>query len=220
MRCRKLIVDPCNQLPEIWLAIVLASLMTGLLGACTSIIRPNFEPEIFELREGQYNLDPRHSFVHFKVPHLGLSTYVGRFNTFAATMDFDPDNIDRTLLEGSVELGSIDTGDDEVDELLSEAAWFDVDRHPQALFKTIAVEDIGNNELKISGALTIRGITDVIVLNAKFNGGADNLLTRRYTIGFSATGSFSRSVYGMDRFAGLVGDEVEIELFAEFLKSP
>lgn len=189
------------------------------LAGCTALVRPNFEAEVVNLREGQYELDPRHSFVHFKVPHLGLSTYVGRFNEFDATMDFDPDNISATRLEGTVTLASVDTGDEEVDELLREPAWFDVAQFPQAVFKTTAVTALAGNALEINGELTIRGVTRALTLQGRFNGGADNLLTRRYTIGFSARGTFSRSDYGIDRFAGLVGNDVEIELFAEFLRN-
>jgi polyisoprenoid-binding protein YceI len=54
---------------------------------------------------------------------------------------------------------------------------------------------------------------------ATFNGGADNLLTGKYTLGFTATGSFKRSDYGMDSFAGIIGDEVNLEIFAEFLRN-
>jgi polyisoprenoid-binding protein YceI len=190
-----------------------------LLGACAAIVRPNFTAEVVELRAGQYRLDTRHSSVHFKVGHLGLSTYVGRFNSFDASLDFDPQDIGATRIEGTVELGSVDTGDDEVDDLLSQPAWFDTERHPQASFRSTSVEPLENNMIGIEGELTIRGVTRPVYLNGQFNGGADNLLTRRYTIGFSATLGFLRSDFGMDRFNGLVGDEVEIELFAEFLRN-
>ena len=190
-----------------------------LLSGCASIVRPNFETEVVKLREGQYTLDARHSFVLFKVAHLGLSTYVGRFNTFSASMDFDPAAIDDTKIEGLVELGSIDTGDPEVDELLSSDAWFNVEEHPQAFFKTTSVSGTDDGNLSVEGELTLNGITDTLTMQGKFNGGADNLLTRRYTIGFTAQGVFSRSQFSIDKFKGLVGDDVQIELFAEFLRN-
>ena len=190
-----------------------------ILSACAAIVRPNFETETIKLRPGNYELDPRHSFVHFKVSHLGLSTYIGRFNTFDAQMDFNPDELTSTRLEGTVEMDSVDTGDEEVDELLKGGAWFDTARFPQAAFATDAVAATGDGALSIEGSLTLRGVTVAINLQGLFNGGADNLLTGRYTIGFSATGSFSRSAFGMDTFAGLIGDEVRLEVFAEFLKN-
>lgn len=204
-----------------WVARILFLLFAPfLLSACVAIVRPNFQTEAENLRPGNYELDTRHSSVIFKVSHLGLSTYVGRFNSFDATMYFSPDDIAATRLDGFVEVDSVDTGDAEVDTLLSEAAWFDAASYPRATFKTVSVTETGGDDLAIQGELTMRGVTRPITLSGKFNGGADNLLTRRYTIGFSATGSFSRSAFGMESFAGLVGDEVQIEVFAEFLQNP
>ncbi len=200
-------------------AIVSVIVISLLLSSCVALVRPNFETEVIKLREGQYTLDPRHSFVLFKVGHLGLSTYVGRFNEFQAVLEFDPDNLPATTLQGVVEMASVDTGDTEVDSLLSEPDWLDTARFPQAEFITTQVQDIGSSQIAISGALTLRGVTRDIKLTGTFNGGADNLLTRRYTLGFTATGQFSRSEFGIDGFSGLVGDEVAIEVFAEFLRA-
>jgi len=208
-----------NFMPKLYTAKLAVAVAALILSACAAIIRPNFETEIIKLRPGNYELDPRHSFVHFKVSHLGLSTYVGRFNTFDAQMDFNPDELTATRLEGTVEMNSVDTGDEEVDELLKEEAWFDTTRFPQAAFATDTVAAIDNGGLSIDGSLTLRGVTLPITLEGRFNGGADNLLSGRYTIGFSATGTFSRSAFGMDSFAGLIGDEVGLEVFAEFLKN-
>lgn len=189
------------------------------LSSCAALVRPNFETEILKLRKGQYTLDQRHSFVIFKVSHLGLSTYLGRFNRFGAELDFDPDDLPATSLEGAVEMGSVDTGDAEVDSLLNERAWFDTAGFPQATFVTTEVRPVSDGEIAIGGSLTLRGITRDIELTGRFNGGADNLLTRRYTLGFSAIGQFSRSDFGIDSFSGLVGDEVTIEVYAEFLRN-
>ncbi len=191
-----------------------------LLTSCAALVRPNFETELVKLRQGQYTLDPRHSFLTFKLSHLGLSTYVGRFNDFQAELTFDPDNVESTSLQGVVEMNSVDTGDLEVDSLLSEPDWFDTARYPQGSFTSIEVSSDGSNRIVITGELTLRGITRSVEFSGQFNGGADNLLTRRYTLGFSAIGVFSRSEFGIDKFAGLVGDEVNIEIFAEFLKNP
>ena len=155
----------------------------------------------------------------FKVAHLGLSTYVGRFNDFSATMEFDPEDVSSTAMEGVVALDSIDTGDQEVDELLISNSWFNIEKHPQALFRTTTVSGLPDGGLAVEGELTLRGVTNSVTLQGRFNGGADNLLTRRYTIGFTAHGTFLRSAYGMDKFSGLVGDEVQIEVFAEFLRN-
>lgn len=199
--------------------LLLILLATLTLISCAALVRPNYQTELVKLRGGEFSLDPKHSFLLFKVNHLGLSTYVGRFNTIQATLDFDPANLAATRLDGVVEMSSIDTGDTELDELLMEPAWFDVAQFPQGTFTTTAIEEQDNSTFTIIGDLTLRGISQSVRMNGKFNGGADNLITRRYTIGFTATGSFNRSDFGIDNFSALVGDEVQLEIFAEFLKN-
>ena len=205
--------------PPVRARVVLALLVLSSLTSCAALVRPNFETELSRLRPGEYTLDPRHSFLVFKISHLELSTYVGRFNEFQAELTFDPDDIDATSLQGLVELGSVDTGDAEVDSLLMEAGWFDTTQFPQGKFSTTNVTSTGTDQIAITGDLTLRGITRSVQLSGQFNGGADNLLTRRYTLGFSATGVFNRSDFGIDKLASLVGDEEQLEVFAEFLKN-
>lgn len=189
------------------------------LAGCASLVRPNYTQELSELRSGDYSLDPEHAYVHFKVEHLGLSTVVGRFNTVDASLDFDPASLEDMQLEGVIDITSIDMNNESLESRLQGAEWFDTARFPEATFQTLAVSDIDNNAFVISGDLTLRGVTQPISLNAVFKGGADNLLTGKYTLGFSATGSFQRSDYGIDSFLGLVADEVFIEIHAEFQRN-
>ena len=80
-------------------------------------------------------------------------------------------------------------------------------------------EEAARPTLQIFGDLEFRGITQPIVLEGRFNGGADNLLTGKYTLGFTASGRFSRSSFGMTAFPGLIGDIAELEIFAEFQRT-
>ncbi len=199
--------------------------LVSLTSACSflaspSIVRPNFETETIKLREGNYKLDPDHSTLLFKIGHLNLATYVGRFNQIEASLEFDPKAIEDTVLEGIVEVASIDTNNAEFDSLLVGSDWFDAEQYPQARFVSTGVEpvplDDGRIQLAVEGELTLRGVTRPVSMTATFNGGADNLLTRKYTLGFSATGSFMRSDFGIAKFPGLVSEQVDLEFFAEF----
>ena len=188
--------------------------------AVPALVTPNFETETIKLRKGEYQVDPAHSSLLFKIGHLNLATYVGRFNRFDASLEFDPEDIESAALQGIVYLDSIDSNNPEVDELLMNDRWFNPAQFPQASFVSTEVSpkplDDGRIELQISGDLTIRGITSPVSLTGFFNGGADNRLTRKYTLGFTASGRFKRSDYGMNQFTGLVSDEVTLEFFAEF----
>jgi polyisoprenoid-binding protein YceI len=199
-----------NKLPILLFAL--------LLGGCTSLIRPNYTQELAKLRPGQYQLDKTHSYIFFRIDHLGLSKIIGRFNAFDASLDFNPEDITAMQLDGIIESNSIDINNDDLESTLQEDAWFDSARFPQITFESQSIQPRDDGTIDINGNLTMRGITQPIVLNTTFNGGADNLITRKYTIGFSATAQITRSTFGMDSFAAFVGDDIEIELHGEFLR--
>jgi len=199
--------------------IAIAVLSSFLLSACVSLITPKVQPELSKLKAGAYSLDKTHARLLFKVTHLGLSTYVGRFNEFDASLEFDPENINAAKLSAVIEVGSLDINDAGLKDDLMGRSWFNQSAYPQAVFESTSVRSVDGNDFVFSGDLTWRGVTKLILVNATFNGGANNILSGKYTLGFSAKASFSRSDFGMDKFVPLVGDEVIIETYAEFLKN-
>jgi len=199
--------------------IVVALMSSILLSACVSLITPTVEPELAKLKAGAYSLDKTHASLLFKIQHLGLSTYVGRFNQFDASLEFDPENIDAAKLSAVIEVDSLDINDVGLKDDLMGRSWFHQSAYPQAVFESTSVRSVQGSDFVFSGNLTWRGVTKPIIVSATFNGGANNILTGKYTLGFSASASFSRSEFGMDKFVPLVGDEVTIETYAEFLKN-
>ncbi|MFT6304361.1 MAG: polyisoprenoid-binding protein YceI [Pseudomonadales bacterium] len=158
-------------------------------------------------------------YVHFNIEHLGLSTIVGRFNSVEATLDFDPTSLEELQLDGVIDVASIDMNNESLENRLRGADWLNTQKFPEAQFQTTSITATQNNDFVIAGEFSLRGITRPMSLNATFKGGADNLLTGKYTLGFSANGSFLRSDFGIDAFAALVADEVFIEIHAEFQKN-
>ncbi len=203
------------RIQSVYRAIVIAVMLLNLY-ACQSIIRPNFTTELKTLRAGQYQLDPQHSFLLFKVDHLGLSKIVGRFNKLEASLDFDPENPTGLKLSGLIAANSIDLNNDDLEETLQDDTWFNSALYPQISFVSTTVSLTNEGKINIEGILAMRGTERPVSLLAKFNGGADNRLTRKYTIGFSAQTSISRSDFGMDTFSAFIGDDIEIELHGEF----
>lgn len=199
------------------LVLIAASLMAS---GCTSLVRPNYETALSELRNGDYTLDPDHAYLLFKVPHLGLSKVVGRFNEVDAALDFDPSDITALRLDGVVSVASIDLDDESLERRLLGGGWLDAEQHPEARFTTTEVAAGEGDAFNVTGDFTLRGVTFPLTLQARFGGGADNLLTGRYTLGFEARGTLSRSAYGVDGLAALVGDTIEIEIHAEFQRVP
>ena len=99
--------------------ILFVLLSSGLLSACVSLITPKVESELVKLKAGQYSLDSSHATLLFKIQHLGLSTYVGRFNTFDASLEFDPDNIAASRLTALIEIDSLDINDTDLKDDLT-----------------------------------------------------------------------------------------------------
>ena len=205
-----------SDFPSTMIRMLCGLLVLATLSACASLVRPNFTQEVLEIRPGEYRLDPEHVYIHFKIEHLGLSTVVGRFNRSEASLDFNPNNMADMRLEGVIDMASLDMNNPALEKRLLGSDWFDVARYPETSFLTTEVVPTGGNNIAITGDFTLHGVTRSLTLDAVFKGGADNLLTGKYTLGFAATGSFLRSDYGVDAFGGLIADEVFVEIHAEF----
>ncbi len=188
----------------------------ALLSACGTLIKPDVETGAQALREGEYRLDPEHAAVLWKVDHLGLSTFVGRFDDVEAELSFDPENPEAARLEVALRTTSLNSGVAALDERLRGGGWFDVETWPEARFRSTSVEITGDNTGRVTGDFTLLGVTQPLTLDVAFNGGARNILTQRYTVGFAASATLKRSDYGMDAFLPAVGDDVELEIHVEF----
>lgn len=200
------------KLPWITSLIILLACLSG----CGYLIQPNVKQGMINLQKGSYRVDPRHTTVLFKVNHMGLSSFVGRFNKVDATLDYDPENPSAAQLSAVIETASIDVNNSDFSETLAGADWFNSSVYPEATFVTTSVDVVDGSNARFTGDLTLLGKTAPVALQVHFNGGANNMLTGRYTLGFSATSEFKRSTFGMDQYVPAIGDEVTIEVFAEF----
>lgn len=201
----------------VWFRVVAAAYIC-LLMSCSSLLKPELETQLVELRNGQYQLDKRHAALLFKVDHMGFSKFVGRFNDFDARLDFDADDIAASRLEAVINMASVDVNNESFETTLRGGNWFNTEVYPQAFFKTTDVKNIRGNSADFIGELTFLGVTKPVTVQIQFNGGATNMLTYKYTIGFSARSFFQRSDFGLDNHIPMVGDEIEIEVHAEFMK--
>tara|TARA_R110002072_G_scaffold247353_2_gene406482 strand:- start:29135 stop:29779 length:645 start_codon:yes stop_codon:yes gene_type:complete len=197
-------------------SLILAS--SVLLVSCDRLITPGFETSVAELRGGAYTLDKDHASLLWKINHLGFSTYIGRFNEFDASLDFDAENVENSSLEVIVDTSSLDVNNPDFAEDLRGSDWFDVENFPQAVFRTTSfVEAVDEDTFVFQGDLTLLGNTAPVMLTVNFHGGGRNFLTRRYTLGFSASTTFQRSAFGLDNMVAFgVGDDIELEIHVEF----
>jgi polyisoprenoid-binding protein YceI len=108
-----------------------------------------------------YNVDPSHSSVGFEVKHMGIATVRGRFGTFEGTIDATGD---APVLQGTVDVATIDTGDANRDGHLKGPEFFDADQQPKISFHSTATEVGGAGDITLGGEITIKGITKPIQL--------------------------------------------------------
>lgn len=192
----------------------------GILVSCDRILTPDFKTDITEVKAGQYVIDPDHATLLWKINHLGFSTFVGRFNDIDASLDFDAENVANSSLEVVISTTSLDINNAEFSEELRGSNWFDVETFPQAVYRTTSLLESDGNTFVFAGELTLLGVTAPVNINVNFHGGGRNFLTRKNTIGFSASASFMRSEFGLSRFTSFgVGDEIELEIHIEFQES-
>jgi polyisoprenoid-binding protein YceI len=201
-----------NKFYRAWLIISILFLTSS----CISWLQPTLNQDIAEIQAGEYKLDKDHAALLFKINHMGFSSYVGRFNVFDVSLDFDPNNIENSRIEAIVDMGSIDVNHPDFAATLNGEVWLDTQRFPQAIFRSLSVEKSTKEKLLVRGELTFLGKTKAVTMVAKLNGAANNPLTRQYTLGFAANLRFKRSDFGLKKFIPVVGDEVEIEIHSEF----
>ena len=151
---------------------------------------------------GLYRADPNHSSVLFRIKHLGLSWYTGRFTRVGAELDFDADHPERMAVRAAVELASVamaygGTDKDWDKEMAESDAFFDAERAPTAAFASTRLTPTGDTTADVLGDLTFRGHTHPLTLTATFNGAMLDHPSGAKMIGFSAHGVLQRSDYGL-----------------------
>jgi polyisoprenoid-binding protein YceI len=179
---------------------------------------------------GDYTLDKTHASLDFKVSHLGFSNYTARFKTFDAALKFDPADPTKASVTATIDPKSLDLPAPPAGFLkdLLGAQWLDAGKYPAITYKSNAVTVTGHDTARIDGELTLHGVTKPVSLNAKFNGGYAGMAQYdpNARIGFSATGVFKRSDFGIAFGVPAPGstlgvsDEVNVIIETEFTGPP
>ena len=198
-------------------AAIAASAML-LVSSCASLVKPNVSAAPAALKAGEYHLDKKHAALLFKIGHLAFSKFVGRFDRFDASLDFDASAPENAVVDAAIDMTSLDVANPDFAATLTGPSWFDAAKFPEARFTTTRIEKTGETTGRMTGDLTLHGVTEPVTLDVVFNGGANDILRGGYVVGFSAKGVISRGEFGVDKFDGIVGDDVEIEIEAEFVK--
>jgi polyisoprenoid-binding protein YceI len=165
-------------------------------------------------------LDPPHSSAQFAVRHMGISTVRGAFTKVGGVVVDSPD-LSKASVNVTIDASSIDTRVQRRDDDLRSDHFFDVAKYPTITFQSKRVESAGTGKLKVTGDLTMHGVTKEVVLDV--DGPTPPMKDPRGTShrGLSATTTLSRADFGINFDAGMVGDQVAIQLDVELVdKAP
>ena len=168
----------------------------------------------------QWQLDPAHSSAQFAVRHMGISNVRGTFTKLSGTARYDPADSKNDSVEVTIEAGSVDSRVEMRDNDLRSDHFFDVQKHPTITFRSTKVESAGADKLKITGDLTIRGITKPVTLDVDGPSKPVKDGQGRLHMGVSATATVNRTDFGMTGYQGIVGNEVTLTIDAELVQTP
>ncbi len=174
-----------------------------------------------------YRFESDHTSVIFTYPHFGLSHPSGKIMGAAGTLALDWDNPANCIVDVSLDMTTMTTALPVFDTLLKGKDYFDVTDFPRATFRSTGVElvqPVANDpsdpdgkvrEAKVTGDMTIHGVTQTVVLDVVFNKKAFNPALFKTGVGFSATAHLSRKAFGLSHYEPFVGDDIDIDIEAE-----
>ena len=186
----------------------LSLLATALLGASAAA------------QAQTWQLDPAHCSAQFAVRHMGISTVRGTFNKLSGTVQYDPAAPAKSSVDVTIDTTSVDSRVEQRDNDLRSDKFLDATKYPTITFRSKRVEQTANGKLKVTGDLTIHGVTKEAVLDV--DGPSQPIKDPRGNerMGASATTTVNRRDFGMTNYpAAMVGDDVNVTIDVEMSKS-
>jgi polyisoprenoid-binding protein YceI len=163
----------------------------------------------------KYDIDASHSGVVFGWNHFGFSNPTARFDKIEGSVLLDKADLTKSSVSVTLPLEGLDTGVAKLDEELKSADFFDASKYPTITFKSTRVETTGENSLKITGDLTVHGVTKPVTLNATVNKiGVFEIpgVIKAQAAGFDATTVIKRSDFGVTKYVPAVSDEIPVRI--------
>ena len=162
--------------------------------------------------------DDPHSQLGFTVTHLGIADVSGTFNDFDVTVASSKPDFSDAVFELTAKIASIDTRVEARNNHLKSADFFDAEKYPTLNFKSTAITKLNGNKYKLTGNLTLHGITRQVTMDLLYKGTVENPMSKKQTAGFQVTGVIKRSDFNVGNGfpAPMISDEVTIKADGEF----
>lgn len=180
-------------------------LIAGLLGAAFTA----------QAAPVSYKMDPNHTNVLFSWNHFGFSNPTANLGLGDGTIVFDDKDPAKSSVDVTLPLAGLDTHVPALDEHLKKPDFFDADKYPTVTFKSTNVQSVGGNKFKVTGNLTVHGVTKPVVLDATLNKSGEHPMMKVQTVGFDATATLKRSDFGVGAYVPNVSDDIQIHITTE-----
>ena len=167
--------------------------------------------------EEKYTIDPAHSFVVWRIDHLGFSKQMGKWPA-NGTILLDQGNPDKSKVDVTIQMNQLVTGNSELNKHLMGPMFFDESKYPAATFVSQKIKLISKDLAEIMGDLTLHGVTKSVKLDTKLNKLGKNMINDKPSVGFSADAVIHRSQFGVKGFLPMVGDQVNLLIDVEAQK--
>jgi len=164
-----------------------------------------------------FRIDPNHSSAEFAVRHLGISTVRGDFQKVGGTVSYDPADVGKSSIEATIDTTTVNTRIEARDKDLRSPHFFDVEKFPVITFKSRRIEAAGAGKLRVTGDLTMHGVTKEVVMDVDGPTAAIKDPSGAPRMGAAATTKINRRDFGIDGGTATVGDEVQVTLDVELV---
>jgi polyisoprenoid-binding protein YceI len=162
-----------------------------------------------------YTLDPGHTMVLFSWNHFGFSNPTANLGQVEGTLVYDEKDPSKATVEATLPLSGHDSFVPKLDEHLKSADFLDAAKYPSVTFKSTKVVPAGKGKLKVTGDLTVHGVTKPVTLDVSLNKVGPHPMMKVQTVGFDATTTIKRSDFGVGAYVPNVSDEIKIRITTE-----
>lgn len=162
-----------------------------------------------------YKIEANHTDVVASWSHFGFSNPIAHFGKVDGSITYDPANVGASKVEVTIPLSGLNSHVGDFDDHLRSADFFDAEKFPNITFKSTSVKAAGKGKLKVTGDLTIKGVTKPVVLDVTINKTGVQPMANREAAGFSATATVKRTDFGLGLYAPNVSDQVKLSITTE-----
>ncbi|GLS44135.1 YceI family protein [Methylobacterium brachythecii] len=169
-----------------------------------------------QIQAGHYTVDAGHTQVGWRVSHMGFSNYTGGFSEVSGTLDLQPKDPAAAKLSVKIPVSSVATTSEKLAGELKGDKWLDAAKYPDMTFVSTKVTPAGQDKAKVTGDLTLHGVTKPVTLDVTLVGAGTNPLSKKVNVGFEATGTLKRSEFGVKTYVPLIGDDLHLVIAGAF----